>query len=905
MAISTIPSSWKSLEPGDLPTAVANNPEENLKSLKDEFAAYSRDSKEILQLKDETISEYTSMRKSLSGSLKKTLNDYNANLLSDGDQSKIDKVRQKPNLVVIGQTNSGKSSLINELLRGSVLAMRQIPCTARLVKVKYGKPQRVMVKAPDGRTLEVKELKKKVIPRELVELTDEERRNPEMIGSYVVAELDNEFLASGIEIVDSPGLQENEKLDELVQNELTNSVPFVVYVLDGKNQFTEQDRSDIRKIQEKSAAIFYVVTKVDRDQDDTRDDQIVVAEKKTRAYDSLVREGFLPSGVPMEQCVRFHGISNWKVKEYRRRKLSGHNSFLRDFQRFQQCLCDFVSLSLNAIILTSSRILIASHSSCMNFFIEAATKARLREELVLKGEDILIQCNKIQQTVFSKAMARLDNGKEEIIREITANIRKEKDSIIAKAKQYKLKDIPFDQKVKKGEVLEQCTKQIVAVVVDNLATNMGATIRAQFKRQDEQLKELTKQIAELGRASGDPNVSAILKNCNMGSYRAYSASFLNELRISWLGKLKDFLKTLFTCPRKLFTSTVTVDEKWKQDVARETIEKVGAAQIADLVIKQAKDHLKKCNEKFVEVISKIHGFQKAAVECTEVDAEKLRAWAPVIAELELSAYTITDRREFGIPKKGKKIGEGSQASVYECGKMGKDKINCVVKLVSMQPGVHINTEIAMEVHYARSIEHKRILPLIASIKHGDHVYLVSPRMKWDLKEALPNIKPLKNRLIIALEIAEGISYLHSRGIVHRDIKAPNILLDEGNHVRIADLGLCKAEAMINATRVGTPLHMSPEVYLGMRYDKTVDVYAFGILLWFIHDGTERLPEKFVAHLLLCPPLMLAMGARPEKLPHFNDEIWRLMEKCWQSDSAERPSFETITNDLRSIIRSLP
>ncbi|XP_070553783.1 dual serine/threonine and tyrosine protein kinase-like [Ptychodera flava] len=236
--------------------------------------------------------------------------------------------------------------------------------------------------------------------------------------------------------------------------------------------------------------------------------------------------------------------------------------------------------------------------------------------------------------------------------------------------------------------------------------------------------------------------------------------------------------------------------------------------------------------------------------------------------------------------------------------MGRDKINCVVKLVSMQPGVHINTEIAMEVHYARSIEHKRILPLIASIKHGDHVYLVSPRMKCDLKEALPYIVSLKSRLIIALEIAEGISYLHSRGIVHRDIKAPNILLDDGNHVKIADLGLCKAEAMMNASIVGTPLHMPPEVSLGVRYDKSVDVYAFGILLWFIHDGTGRLPQNLIIGLLMCPPMMSALGFRPERLSHFNEKLWSLMEECWQPDHAKRPSFDIITKDLQSIIRSL-
>ncbi|XP_070553785.1 dual serine/threonine and tyrosine protein kinase-like [Ptychodera flava] len=902
MAAATTPSSIGRSQKGDPSTSLVHNPQVKLISLKDEFEAYSRDTKEILQLEDKTISEYKAMTESLSVLLEKTLNVYDVNLLTKEDQCKIHGVRQKPNLIVIGQTNSGKSSLINELLRGSVLAMRQIPCTARLVKVKYGKPQRVMVKTPDGRNLEVKELKKKTIPRELVELTDEQRRNPKMIGSYVVAELDNEFLASGIEIVDSPGLQENEKLDELVQNELTNSIPFVVYVLDGKNQFTEQDRSDIRKVQMKTDAIFFVVTKVDRDQDDMRDEETVVAEKKTRAYDSLVREGFLPFGVPMEQCDRFHGISNWKVKEYRRRKLSGPDPFLQDFQRFQQCLCDFVSLSLNAAILTSSRILIASHRGCLHFFIEAATVARLQQEAVLKGEKILSQCGEIQQKVFSDAMKKLSDQKQETQQAIASDIKKKKKSLIAKVKHHKLKDIPADQQAKKGDVLQNCTQQIVDLVVDNLAVNTSATIRSLFQQLDKQLKKIAKELEELGEESGEPNVSAILKNCYMGSYEAESKNFLQDKQISWLGKFKKLLKTLLKSPRRLFSSTVKVDENWKEDIATETFDRVDAAEIADHVIRQAKEHLEKCNTAFGKARGNIDRLQKVAVQCTEDDAIILRKWAPKIAELELSAYTITDRREFGIPEPRTKIGEGGQGNVYECGKFGKEKAEYVVKSISVQNAEYIKTNIAMEVHYARSIEHKRILPLIASIKTDDHVYLISPRMKWDLKTALPRIEPLRDRLIIAREISEGIEYLHSRGIVHRDIKASNILLDDSNHVKIADLGLCKTGSVTDKLMVETPLHMSPEIFLEMPYDKHVDVYAFGVLLWSIHDGTGKLPEN-ISRLLICPPLLLLHGIRPEKMSYFDERLWRLMENCWRSDTSEGLSFENITKKLQSIIGS--
>lgn len=106
--------------------------------------------------------------------------------------------------------------------------------------------------------------------------------------------------------------------------------------------------------------------------------------------------------------------------------------------------------------------------------------------------------------------------------------------------------------------------------------------------------------------------------------------------------------------------------------------------------------------------------------------------------------------------------------------------------------------------------------------------------------------------------------------------------------------------MISGSIVGTPIHMAPELFTG-RYDHSVDVYAFGILFWYICAGSVRLPGSYEQ----CSSKdqlwnSVRKGIRPERLAHFDDECWNLMEQCWSGDSAARPLLGDIQPRLKAI-----
>lgn len=119
---------------------------------------------------------------------------------------------------------------------------------------------------------------------------------------------------------------------------------------------------------------------------------------------------------------------------------------------------------------------------------------------------------------------------------------------------------------------------------------------------------------------------------------------------------------------------------------------------------------------------------------------------------------------------------------------------------------------------------------------------------------------LEVRLKIAYDVALAFKYMHKCGIVHRDLKSHNLLIDQNFHVKVCDFGLarfqvssfpnCKADVGKGASQFsGTPAYMAPELFQKRQYDHKVDVFAFGCLLWELvcrevpYDGLEPIDIK--------------------------------------------------------------
>ena len=127
-------------------------------------------------------------------------------------------------------------------------------------------------------------------------------------------------------------------------------------------------------------------------------------------------------------------------------------------------------------------------------------------------------------------------------------------------------------------------------------------------------------------------------------------------------------------------------------------------------------------------------------------------------------------------------------------------------------------------------------------------------------------------------------------------------LDKAGNVKLSDFGLCKPPGLSDKTFVGTPVHMAPEIIKQLPYSESVDVFAFGILLWYICEGEGNHPKYVMGHTAIQGLLVeTAIGRRPERLSQISDSCWELMNKCWMDEPICRPSIGSVIDELQSII----
>ncbi|ETW10566.1 TKL/DRK protein kinase [Aphanomyces invadans] len=180
------------------------------------------------------------------------------------------------------------------------------------------------------------------------------------------------------------------------------------------------------------------------------------------------------------------------------------------------------------------------------------------------------------------------------------------------------------------------------------------------------------------------------------------------------------------------------------------------------------------------------------------------------------------------------------------------------------------------------------------VGHGD-LYLVI----HDKRVAKSWSDPLHR---IAVDSARGICYLHSKNIIHRDLKSSNILISPTYTAKICDLGMSKSmeELKANEKQVGTPLWTAPEVVTGGQFSLKSDVYAFGIILTELI--TRKTPYAEKTQTMSAYKIMLevaASGLRPALPTWLPEELRHLVVSCLDVSPDHRPTMLQVLQQLQT------
>jgi serine/threonine protein kinase len=159
---------------------------------------------------------------------------------------------------------------------------------------------------------------------------------------------------------------------------------------------------------------------------------------------------------------------------------------------------------------------------------------------------------------------------------------------------------------------------------------------------------------------------------------------------------------------------------------------------------------------------------------------------------------------------------------------------------------------------------------------------------------------------IALDIAKGLNYLHSKNIIHQDLKSMNILIDKDWKAKISDFGLATIKSTItvsmtslNKNKIGSIRWNAPELFKrGTKRSKETDVYSFGMTLWEISSRKIPFSEEPDDQMVVT----FINAGEKENIP--NDcplPFSQIITKCWNSNPNERPSMSDVIISLEKSI----
>ncbi len=172
----------------------------------------------------------------------------------------------------------------------------------------------------------------------------------------------------------------------------------------------------------------------------------------------------------------------------------------------------------------------------------------------------------------------------------------------------------------------------------------------------------------------------------------------------------------------------------------------------------------------------------------------------------------------------------------------------------------------------------------------------------ELKEVIEDGElTIEQKWLLAEQIARGLKIAHDSGVIHRDIKSRNIMIDQSGSARIMDFGLARVQGTEHITKTGTTLgttaYMAPEQLAGQEVDIRSDIWAYGVVLFELFTG--ELPFQGVYE----PAVMYAIAeeeplSASELVANVPERIEYVIERCLQKDRDHRyQEFSEVINDL--------
>jgi len=268
-----------------------------------------------------------------------------------------------------------------------------------------------------------------------------------------------------------------------------------------------------------------------------------------------------------------------------------------------------------------------------------------------------------------------------------------------------------------------------------------------------------------------------------------------------------------------------------------------------------------------------------------------------------------------------KIGEGGQGTVYKVIDTTLDR-PAVIKVLPLDLTDSVSNLVRFEreAKLASSLDHPNICTIFGLHKVGDIQFIAMQYVEGRNVRELVDGRPLDLRraLSIAIQVTDALGAAHSRGIVHRDIKARNVMVTRSGTVKVLDFGLAKLiespQAMASdpqLTEVGVPYgtstYAAPEQAQGLKADHRADIFSTGVLLYEMLAGTWPFRGKTaldVRYAVVYHKPKPIVEARGEDSPALR-RIQEILDKALAKAPEDRyQKIEEMRRDLQELLREI-
>ena len=260
---------------------------------------------------------------------------------------------------------------------------------------------------------------------------------------------------------------------------------------------------------------------------------------------------------------------------------------------------------------------------------------------------------------------------------------------------------------------------------------------------------------------------------------------------------------------------------------------------------------------------------------------------------------------------GAKLGEGGMGAVYQAHDL---QLRRTVALKFLSPAMLSDrtsrARFIREAQAAGSLDHPNICTVYGLEEAAGLSFIVMALVDGPtLAQRMSQGMALSEALDCAIAIGEGLQFAHSHGIVHRDIKASNVLVSHHGVPKITDFGLARLENRSRLTAPGTVLGtvtaMAPEQLRGEDADRRTDIWAFGILLYEMVTGRKPFERPNASETMQA---ILRESPRPPQAlnPRLPQEFTWVIEKTLAKSRSQRyQHIDDLLTDLRALRRRLP